>query len=205
MGVRIPRERPRQKIPIDMTPMIDVVFQLLIFFMLTLKISARRRGLLDQHAIEPSGKAANSGRSGAQGPLDRQGGRLAGIGGAQRRVVGRRRGGVRGVESPSAGRDRASRGPLSKEIEAELDPDYELRYAEVVRAMTAVTGQVDPATKQVRRYVEKVKIARPRARAPVAECLPENPVALVQQPADARVTCGRPRVFGSVVGAIFEK
>ena len=40
MGVKIKPPPAAEKINIDMTPMIDVVFQLLIFFMLTLKIKA---------------------------------------------------------------------------------------------------------------------------------------------------------------------
>lgn len=163
MGVRIPRGAAATKIPIDMTPMIDVVFQLLIFFMLTLKISADEGDFSINMPIEPSGKAANSDVPELKVRLTAKGdGSLESV----------------ALNGESLGADEAAfeelnrrvlaaigrpGGPLSKEIEAELDPDYELRYAEVVRAMTAVTGRVDPATKQVRRFVEKVKIARPRA------------------------------------------
>ena len=35
----LPKRKPPDKIPIDMTPMIDIVFQLLTFFCMTLRIS----------------------------------------------------------------------------------------------------------------------------------------------------------------------
>jgi biopolymer transport protein ExbD len=163
MGVKLPKGATSTKIPIDMTPMIDVVFQLLIFFMLTLKISADEGDFSINMPIEPAGQADNSVVPELKVRLTAKGdGTLEsvvlndqplGTGEAAFEELNRRV--LAAIGRPG--------GPLSKEIEAELDPDYELRYSEVVRAMTAVTGRLDPATKQVRRYVEKVKFARPRA------------------------------------------
>ena len=150
------------KVTVDMTPMIDVVFQLLIFFMLTLKIKADEGdfginmplgqstsvstdtipALKVRLVANPDGSLAalQYGRRNL-GTGDRA---FAELNYEVLKVIGR----------PGS--------PLSKEVEVELDPDYELNYAEVVKAMSAVSGRVDPATKLVVRYVENVKFAQPR-------------------------------------------
>lgn len=165
MGVRMPRGVAAQRIPIDMTPMIDVVFQLLIFFMLTLKISADEGDFSINMPILASEQSEGGAgpelkvrliakKDGSLGRVELNGEDLGAGPGAydalNRKVLA-------AIGRPG--------GSLSKEIEVEIDPDYTLRYSEVVNALTAVTGEMDPATKQVRRYVEKIKFARARSAA----------------------------------------
>ena len=59
-GARKPRER---QLPLDMTPMIDIVFQLLIFFLVTAQLSQYSRADLDlpQEAGEKTDAAAEAG------------------------------------------------------------------------------------------------------------------------------------------------
>ena len=59
-GGRKPRER---QLPLDMTPMIDIVFQLLIFFLVTAQLSQYSRADLDlpQEAGEKTDAAAEAG------------------------------------------------------------------------------------------------------------------------------------------------
>jgi len=148
---------------IDMTPMIDVVFQLLIFFMLTLKI-VTQEGNFDIHM--PLGGAGK----GAQDKtlpeikirlLASPDGSLAALQFGQRslgngdlafdrlneeiiRLVGR----------PGS--------PLAQETEVELDADYDLNYRYVIQAISAVSGRFDPASREIVRYVDKIKFAPPR-------------------------------------------
>ena len=51
--------------------------------------------------------------------------------------------------------------PLTKDVEVEIDADYETQYKYVVKAISKCTGRYDPGTKQVTRYVEKIKFAPP--------------------------------------------
>ena len=151
------------KIAVDMTPMIDVVFQLLIFFMLTLKIKADEGDFGINMPLAPTPQTsqdppipslkvrlvANPDGSLAALQLGR---RNLGVG--DRAYAGRNYEVLKVIGRPGS--------PLSKDVEVELDPDYELNYAEVVKAMSAVSGRVDPASKLVVRYVENVKFAQPR-------------------------------------------
>jgi biopolymer transport protein ExbD len=56
---------------------------------------------------------------------------------------------------------------LAANVEVEIDADYELRYEEVLRAVTACTGRVDPETNQLIRYIDKVKFAPPHQPKPL--------------------------------------
>ena len=151
------------KIAVDMTPMIDVVFQLLIFFMLTLKIKADEGDFGINMPLAPTPKTSQD------TPIPSLKVRLVANpdGSLAALQLGRRNLGVgdrayaelnyevlKVIGRPGS--------PLSKDVEVELDPDYELNYAEVVKAMSAVSGRVDPASKLVVRYVENVKFAQPR-------------------------------------------
>ena len=151
------------KIPIDMTPMIDCVFQLIIFFMLTLKIRADEG---DFNINMPLGQAqaasvqmVNEIKVRLEANPD---GSLRAIRLGQR-VLGNdaRAFGLLNQEILAYVGKPGSGG--SKDIEVELDPDFELHYQHTVSAITACTGRLDPKSKQVLRYVEKVKFAQPRA------------------------------------------
>jgi biopolymer transport protein ExbD len=151
------------KIPIDMTPMIDCVFQLIIFFMLTLKIKADEGDFqismpLGQRAADPNEMPmpdikvrllANPDGTLAQLKL---GNRSLGAGDRAYQLLNAEI--LKFIDRPGS--------PQSKELEVELDPDYNLHYQEVVRAMSACSGRVDPKTKDVIRYIEKIKFHRPR-------------------------------------------
>jgi biopolymer transport protein ExbD len=148
------------KIAIDMTPMIDIVFQLLTFFIMTLKIAsaegdfnirmplaAPRAGPPDPNALPPMKlflKADSAGNCA--------------------RVVMN--------ESEFSGGDRWKRlhshvagivgeGSLAASAEVELVCDYNLHYEHVIEAITAVSGEIRNG--QVIKMVEKIKFAPPTA------------------------------------------
>jgi biopolymer transport protein ExbD len=151
------------KIPIDMTPMIDCVFQLIIFFMLTLKIRANEG---DFNINMPLGQGV--GQSSELPPIKvrleaRPDGTLRNIAIGQRSLGdGTRAYALLNQEVLNlVGRPGAA---FSKEIEVELDADYELHYQDVVSAMSACTGKVDEKTGNPVRFVEKIKFAPPRPK-----------------------------------------
>ena len=51
--------------------------------------------------------------------------------------------------------------PLRRDIEVELDADFETQHRYVVKAVSVCTGRFDPQTQQLARYVEKIKFAPP--------------------------------------------
>jgi len=165
MSLKLSDDGGSRKIPIDMTPMIDVVFQLMIFFMLTLKIKADEGDFninmpitapaptATQDIIVPPIKVrliANPDGSLASLQLGRRN-----LGTGERAFAMLNSEVLNIIGRPG--------NPITKDIEVELDADYELRYQDIVQAISACTGRVDPATKQVVRYVEKIKFASPRA------------------------------------------
>ena len=77
------KTRPPDKIPIDMTPMIDIVFQLLTFFCMTLKVSAAegdfniKMPLAAPKAGLPDPEPASADESADAGRCQRQSDRLS--------------------------------------------------------------------------------------------------------------------------------
>jgi biopolymer transport protein ExbD len=160
MKVRHAGER-EEKIELMMTPMIDIVFQLLIFFVMTFKIvapegdfnikmplAAPSEGMPEPDALPPIKV-----RLRASG-----GGELSTIQFGDR-TLGRDFGGLREAIRRMIGDDAGPGG--SSDAEVELDCDYDLRYEYVVEAITAVSGYVSEG--RVHKIVEKIKFAPPRA------------------------------------------
>ncbi|QDT65850.1 ExbD/TolR family protein [Calycomorphotria hydatis] len=152
-----------EKIEPAMAPMIDVVFQLLIFFMLTLKIIEPEGdfninmpiGQASQTPDEPPPPAikvrlkANEEGQLAVLELNR---RPLGNGAASfQRLNGEI---LRMLGNPND--------PANDDLEVEIDADYNLDYRYTVEAISAVRGRLDPKSGQVVSYVEKIKFAPPR-------------------------------------------
>ncbi len=142
----------------NMTPMIDVCFQLLIFFMLTLKVLATE-GDFD---IRMPIAAPSEGKPEDQdnppmvvrlkaGPA----GQLSGIVLTETPMKNftELRNKIRSICE--------SRGN-SQTLEVEFDCDYTLRYEYVVDAITAVSGYVGDDGKSIIKLVEKIKFKPPR-------------------------------------------
>lgn len=151
------------KIEMQMAPMIDVVFQLLIFFMLTLKILAPEGDfninmpIGQARADEPSEPQLDIKvrlRANPDGTLQQVALGSRSLGNDER-VFDRLNGEIAGL----VGRDS---GGFSDEIEVEIDFDYGLHYNYVIQAVSACTGRIDPKTKEPITLVEKIKFAPPR-------------------------------------------
>jgi biopolymer transport protein ExbD len=160
MALKIKKRGLPDKIPIDMTPMIDIVFQLLTFFCMTLKVAAAegdfnikmplaapRQGIPDPNQLPPMKVRMRADSSGNLIELLLN-------------------------ERSFSGRDRWTQlhnyiaglvgdGSLAASAEVELDCDFGLKYEYVIEAITAVSGKVNPDGQTIK-LVEKIKFAPPR-------------------------------------------
>lgn len=153
-----------QRIEAQMAPLIDVVFLLLIFFMLTLKI------------VEPEGDfninmplATPEAQPSEEIMLPDIRVRLVA---AADGSLGQLRLGQRELGNGPEAFDRLNTeilqiigrpgGPMSEDVEVEIDADYALNYEHVISAVSACTGRLNEDTNRIVRYVEKIKFAPPR-------------------------------------------
>jgi biopolymer transport protein ExbD len=145
------------------TPMIDVTFQLLTFFMFTLKIVGPE-GDFNINMPPPGAGAAKSEVlpdikvrlvAAADGGLASL--RLG------ERQLGNDPGAFQRLNNEILKLIGGANSARSKEIEVEIDADYQLNFDFVVKAIGACTGRLAPDGKTIIRYVEKIKFAPPKA------------------------------------------
>jgi biopolymer transport protein ExbD len=156
--MRIRHAKHDEKPQLMMTPMIDVVFQLMIFFVFTFKITLPEGDFNVRMPAEAGVSAVPS-----DSPLIKvrlrasPDGDLAGLQVGDVAITGDDpfgdlHGRIRSMVDDSAG-------PGSSDQEVEIDSDYNLKYRYTIAAMTAVTGYVDPATNSTHKLIEKVRFA----------------------------------------------
>jgi biopolymer transport protein ExbD len=157
--MRIRHTDHEEKIEISMVPMIDIVFQMLVFFIMTFRIvlpegdfNIRMPSAAAAQAVEPSDllpwtlvmKAAPEGEL-----ADLQlSGRSFGNG---RDAFARLQKYVRSQLEVDGG--------ATIDQEVELDCDYDLNYMYVMRAITAVTGYIENG--QRHKLIERIKFTPP--------------------------------------------
>ena len=161
MRIRHSTSSRDEKIELQMTPMIDIVFQLLIFFIMTFKIvsqegdfnikmplAAPSEGLQDDQQLPPMKVRLTASASG----------QLSGIrlndqnfGTDFERLHGFIVGLIGDDVGPGSRQDTA---------EVELDCDFDLRYEYVIQAITAVSGRLADDG-EIIKLVEKIKFAPP--------------------------------------------
>jgi biopolymer transport protein ExbD len=150
------------KIELQMTPMIDIVFQLNIFFLFTFKIILPEG---DFNIRMPSAAAARAMELSETLPITLV--MRAGPGGelADMRLAGRSFGAERGAfvrlhQQIRSMVDDAGGPGTASELEIELDCDYDLNYEHVVRAITAITGYIENG--QPHKLIERIKFTPPK-------------------------------------------
>ena len=155
--MKLSRSDAQSKVEVPMAPMIDIVFQLLIFFMLNLKIVAPEGNFNVNLPSGQPGEAVQSSdiRVGLKSDRD---GNLVQL------TLGQNN-----LGNDNAAFDRLNAeilkivgrpgNPLAKELEVTIDADFECQYKYIVKAISRCTGRFDPATQQVTRYVERIKFA----------------------------------------------
>ena len=148
------------RISIDMTPMIDVVFQLISFFMFSLKvvapegdfdirmpIAAAAAAVPDDQQVPPVRVKLAAGPDGALESIAMNGTPVADFDELRRRIIGL----VGNDTGPNS---------LAEKTEVEFDCDYGLTYVNVVRAITAVSGRVEDG--RVVELIRKIKFTPPK-------------------------------------------
>jgi biopolymer transport protein ExbD len=150
------------KVAIDMTPMIDVVFQLMSFFMCTLKVVAPEgdfdirmplgvaaAAAPDDQQVPPVRVRLTAAPDGSLASIAMNGTQVADFEELRKRIIG-----LVGTDT----------GPnsLAEKTEVELDCDHQLKYVNVVRAITAVSGKVQDG--QIVELIRKIKFTPPKRR-----------------------------------------
>lgn len=151
------KSRGASKVELMMTPMIDIVFQLLIFFIMSFKIAAQEG---DFNIKMPLGAVGPGTPSDDLPPMKLRltagpGGQLTGISLAERRFESFTQ--LHHFIISEFGSDRGA-GSARDTAEVEFDCDYNLRYEEVVNAVSAVSGYVTPDG-QIVKLIEKLKFS----------------------------------------------
>jgi biopolymer transport protein ExbD len=150
------------KVEQNMTPMIDVVFQLITFFIFSFKIAVAEGDFsIKMPLAAPSAGMPNEDNllppirvrliAGPTGELSgiRMGERaLPNFNALHNEIIG-----IVGTQSGP--------GSLAESAEVELDVDYNLHYRYVISAITAVSGYVDPNGRVIK-LIEKIKFSPPR-------------------------------------------
>jgi len=148
----------RDVIKLEMTPMIDIVFQLLVFFVFTFKIVLPEG---DFNIRMPAASASQSSQP-SETPLLKVRLRAGGDGSLSSVQLGdlvfngqapfvQLQSHIRGLIDDAAG-------PGSSDQEVELDCDYGLKYRYTMNALTAITGYFDENGQQ-HKLIEKVRFA----------------------------------------------
>lgn len=157
--MRIRHTDHEEKIELQMVPMIDIVFQMLVFFIMTFKIVLQEG---DFNIRMPSDAAAQAAQPSELPPLllvmkAGPDGELADLA-----LSGRSFG-----NGPAAFaslhqyiRDLVGAGgTATADQEIELDCDYGLNYVYVIRAITAVTGYIEDGERH--KLIERIKFTPP--------------------------------------------
>jgi len=152
--------RHDDKVELMMTPMIDIVFQLLIFFIMTFKIvapegdfnikmplAAPSQGIPNPDELPPLQVRLTASDDGKLTGIYLNEAHMSGFGQLRKRIIG------------LVGDDTGP-GSLAESTEIELDCDYKLRFEYTINAITAVSGEVRNG--EIVKLIEKIKFAPPR-------------------------------------------
>ena len=153
------KSRSNEKVEMQLTSMIDIIFLLLIFFVMTFKIAAQEG---DFNIRMPIGGGSGSTDT-TNLPIklrlrSNTDGELVDIVVDDTRSFGSDFGKLRAFILQQTG---GSAPPNPEDgPEVEIDLDYNLRYAHVISAISAITGQRQGD--KIERLVERIKFAPPR-------------------------------------------
>ena len=159
-------DREAEKIKLEMTPMIDVVFQLLVFFILTYKVTAMEGDFgikmpLASDEVESMTDPLSETVYIRLEPDENR--NLAAVsvefaGNTDRFEIDANPDAVfKSIQNIAIGVAAGGGDPAGgNEIEAEIDADYDLRYAETIRVIEAISGYRDE-NEQIVKLIEKIK------------------------------------------------
>jgi biopolymer transport protein ExbD len=153
------KSRSDEKAEMQLTSMIDIIFLLLIFFVMTFKIAAQEGDFNIRMPIGGGAGAADTTNLPIKLRLrSNTDGELVDIVVDDTRSFGNDFGKLRAFILQQTGGD----APPSPEQgpEVEIDLDYNLRYSHVITAISTITGQRQGD--EIKRLVERIKFAPPR-------------------------------------------
>ena len=152
--MRIRNTDHREHIVLQMTPMIDIVFQLLVFFVFTFKIVLPEG---DFNIRMPSASASTTSEP-SETPLLRvrlqadESRDLASLQLGDRPIAS-----FEELQKEIRSLVEDDAGPGTSEQEVEIEADYDLKYRYVINAVTAITGYIENGEQH--KLVEKVRFA----------------------------------------------
>ena len=154
------QQRRADKIELQMTPMIDIVFLLLVFFIMTFKIVAQEgdfnikmplqspnTGVPDESLMPPLKLTLRADEDGLLSGIQLNDQVFSDFDGLHSYI--------RGLISDTSGPGAAGT------AEIEIDCDYQLRYRHAIDAVTAVSGYIDDDNNVVK-LIEKIKFTPPK-------------------------------------------
>jgi len=160
MRIRHQASHGDEKIELQMTPMIDIVFQLLIFFIMTFKIAmpegdfnikmplaSSAPSIVEEIPLPPINVRLTAGPDGKISSIQIGERALQSFDELHQEIIAL----VGADAGPSA---------VASEAEVELDCDYNLEYRYTVEAITAISGRI--VENAIVPLVEKVKFAPAR-------------------------------------------
>ena len=162
------KKRDDEKLNINMTPMIDIVFQLLIFFVMSFKIVTPEGDFSVKMPMAPAEGKINDDSTPPLPPIairlnSSSNGQLLEVQ-AGARNFGRGEAGLANLQkyilqqvAPKDGRPNPE---VAKETEVELTCDFRLKYEYVIKCISYVTGKREP-NGEIVRIAEKIKFAAP--------------------------------------------
>jgi biopolymer transport protein ExbD len=159
--MRIRNVGREETIRLQMTPMIDIVFQLLVFFVMTFKIVVPE----GDFNIKMPQAAPQKGQPTEDLPpmtvklRAADDGSLASIR-LNERNLGDDFAALRSTIIGLVG-DESGPGGEGVTAEIEIDSDYHLRYEYTMGAVTAISGYIDPQSRTVIKLIEKIRFAPP--------------------------------------------
>ncbi len=159
MKIRRTSSSVPDKVDVQMTPMIDIVFQLLIFFLFSFKIVAIEGDFNIRMPLAGPGTPNAESQLPIKVRLTADAdGNLAGILMADRTLpnFAALHEQVMSIVGSDAGPD-----STAANTEAELDCDYNLKYQYVIQAITAISGYVTPDGHIVK-LIQKIKFSPPK-------------------------------------------
>ena len=149
-----------EKIDINMTPMIDIVFQLMAFFIMSLKIvqaegdfdvrmplGAAAAAAPDDQLVPPVRVRLSSNPDGSLAGIKMNDSPVSDFEELRKKVINL----VGNDSGPNS---------IADKTEVELDCDYDLRYENVVRAITSVSGKVQGGV--IVELIKKIKFTPPK-------------------------------------------
>ncbi len=164
MKIRNVLRHGEEKVELQMTPMIDIVFQLLAFFIMTFKIVSPEG---DFNIKMPLAAPSDAAPADIALPPIRvtlratEDGRLAGVQLGERAMVSRQPFEELHLQIREIVGDDRGPGSVAEDTEVELDCDYQLKFEYVIAAVTAVSGYVADDGRSIVRLVEKINFAPP--------------------------------------------